>query len=801
MRIPIALACGLTVQALAQGLPVDWSHRHIIDSNPETREEAEAKGTLDRWIERSRDPRFVLQLERKESALAAKPALARTEQGRPPTRGPRLHRDWSNVMGGAGGVGAALVYPAKYAFGVAAKDCVNDFMVFTTSTDGADSSGTPLTSVANFSGVPVAGETLEIHNKRFVPDQILVLTAHATKNVGLNFAVGTTAAEAATNLAHAIARNGGTVGVTATASSGRVNLASITTSVRGVDINFPNNLSNFRLARDVPGIGTSGQPTIFALNHLYADTTNGGCQTTPTQAVPATYWSYNTSGTTYAGAASTQDFGPPGTSRYGPLSGACSALATSTHTTGSPCDTIVTRGIVRGFSATTGLPPGRTTITYTVMKNGNPTSITCSYSLTNSCADTVNQEVFADGDVISVRIARTGAGTGVWSTNTVLILGSPPVVAQTSPVLSMGGDQVAFIQSVRGGLVGSDVASLVLLRWTSDFAGTVGAPSRPNAVDAANFNTGCVLPCMVLIPFSGLTNNTNSSPFIDYAADVLYVGDDSGNLHKFTGIFNGIPAEQIGGGFPAAVSPGNVLSSPVYDSVSGLVFVGSGGESLVQSGNSNKLHSVDASSGAVAHSLDIGTASLRTGVRDAPIVDSTAKRVYAFHGADNGSVDSIGFPCDFQTCAAVYQFTTDVGLNFQVPAKVIIGRSSPVDDARHYVFSGQFDDAYWSSADPSNPSGFLYTCGSLLDLDLHPSIWKIQIVDNTFANRTRGPQLADANTDNGCSPITILKNENDGTERLFVGVSDHAAAFGGGGCTATGSCLQFRVAVSPLPAP
>jgi hypothetical protein len=41
------------------------------------------------------------------------------------------------------------------------------------------------------------------------------------------------------------------------------------------------------------GSGTPGQPTIFALNQLYADTTNGGCQT-PTQPVPATYWSYNT---------------------------------------------------------------------------------------------------------------------------------------------------------------------------------------------------------------------------------------------------------------------------------------------------------------------------------------------------------------------------------------------------------------------------------------------------------------------------------------------------------------------------
>jgi hypothetical protein len=56
---------------------------------------------------------------------------------------------------------------------------------------GADSSGTFLTSVANFCGTPSPGEVFEIHNKRFVPDQILTLTARATQNIGLNFAVGT----------------------------------------------------------------------------------------------------------------------------------------------------------------------------------------------------------------------------------------------------------------------------------------------------------------------------------------------------------------------------------------------------------------------------------------------------------------------------------------------------------------------------------------------------------------------------------------------------------------------------------
>ena len=514
-------------------------------------------------------------------------------------------------MGGAAGVGGSLVFPAKFAFGVAAKNCANDFVVFTTSSEGADSSGTFWSQKGLFSAVPAPGGTITIANTLYAPDQILTLTAHASENSGLNFAVGSTALQAATNLASAITRNGGTVGVTATALGPIVTITSITTSLAGGDIDTSEDLSNFFLAVRSRGNGTPGQPTIFALNQLYADTVaNGGCQT-PTQAVPATYWSYNTSGTTYVGAASTPDFGPPGTTRYGPLSGACSVLAASTFN-GASCDTIATGGIVRRFSATTGIPPSDTTVTFTVMKNGTPTSITCSYSQNNSCADTEHQEIFADGDVISVRIVRTGTGTGTWNTSVALILDPPPVVAQTSPVLSLGGDQVAFVQNASGGAVGTDVASLVLLKWTANFPGTVGAPTRPNTVNAATYRAGCILPCMVMIPFSGGAGDSNSSPFVDYSNDVLYVGDDSGSLHKFTGVFNGTPAELVAGGFPATVSDGNVLSSPVYDSATGLVFVGSGGEAIVNT-NGNRLHSVIALNGIVFDSQGIGTSSLRTG--------------------------------------------------------------------------------------------------------------------------------------------------------------------------------------------
>ena len=89
---------------------------------------------------------------------------------------------------------------------------------------------------------------------------------------------------------------------------------------------------------------------------------------------------------------------------------------------------------------------------------------------------------------------------------------------------------------------------------------------------------------------------------------------------------------------------------------------------------------------------------------------------------------------------------------------------------------------------------------------MHPSLWKIQIANNAFVDRTRGPQLVAENllgTPNGCSPVTIVKNGS--TERLFVSVSENAGAFGGGGCT-TGSCvysyeLPFATASSVISFP
>src|SRR6266567_4741785 len=92
-----------------------------------------------------------------------------------------------------------------------------------------------------------------------------------------------------------------------------------------------------------------------------------------------------------------------------------------------------------------------------------------------------------------------------------------------------------------------------------------------------NWTTNCPAAnsCVSSIAFSGTAAiDTKSSPFYVYTnADVLYAGDNSGRVHKFTGVFSGTPAEA-GAPWPITVNatPGTILTSPIYDGGSGNIF-------------------------------------------------------------------------------------------------------------------------------------------------------------------------------------------------------------------------------------
>ena len=658
----------LAFAASAQRVPAphDWSHRHLIYSNPDTLEEAMAKGDYNEWARNYRDPRFVLALVRKmeRQEIEAAQAFAKARGANNGSNGNRgngngngnngngnngngnngngnngngnngngnngngngnggnnaaapMHRDWSYVMGGAGGVGAPGVFPAKYNFDIsAAPSCANDFVVFPTASAGVTGAGNFATITGTVNGNMGPGTVATFTNGA----RTLTITNNGT-NSGLGFAGDTGNNNTnATNLANAINRNGGTVGVRASAAGNVVTVTALTQGAGGNSIAVGGNLNNV-----VPsglnmagGSGTAGQPTIFAVNQLYASCAGSGAL-----GAPSLLWSYNT-------------------------------------------------------------------------------------------------------------------GNGA--------------IADQSPILSLDGTQVAFIQRTAG------VASLVLLKWAAAGAGVyVGAPSAPTAVTNANYRT-CTAPCMTTITLSGSPNVTNSSPYYYYDTDEMWVGADNGTLHKFTGIFLGTPAES-GAPWPVTVVGGRVLSPPVYDGAHNLVFVGSAREATTSTGG--RLHSVNNATGAVITSgLLAGNPAGNVGsqgVAEAPIVDQLANQVYTFVATDTSAA------CSGVECQAVYQFATSATINGLTAPKVTLGRG---DVATKVMYAGVFDNAYYTST-ATNPTGALYVCGSegTNANARRPTLWRITITANAMAATVAGTSLvgadtADASGNGGsCSPITDIQN-------------------------------------------
>jgi hypothetical protein len=325
----------------------------------------------------------------------------------------------------------------------------------------------------------------------------------------------------------------------------------------------------------------------------------------------------------------------------------------------------------------------------------------------------------------------------------------------TSVVLSEDGSQVAFVQSNS-----SNVASLVILKWAAG-SSVVAMDTASNNVTPSNYRSSCTAPCMTRIVFSGSPNDTNSAPFYDYLAnDTLYVGDNNGHLHEFTGVFKGTPAEVTSSPWPVAVSTGDVLTDPVYDFTSGNVYVGD------SSGVLNQINS----SGSVTKSGQLGTG---TGVVDGPVVDSSAEEVYVFVGSDHTGTNS-----------GVYQVPISGGTitSNTLGTEAAVGAESTTVP----LYAGTPDNAYFSSPSSSSPTGNLYVCGNA---GAEPTLYRIVITSNVMdATAQAGPALTTATTT--CSPVTEILNPGTpvnapgGTDWIFLSVENSGApaACSGGGC-------------------
>jgi len=333
----------------------------------------------------------------------------------------------------------------------------------------------------------------------------------------------------------------------------------------------------------------------------------------------------------------------------------------------------------------------------------------------------------------------------------------------TSVDLSYDGTELAFIQDT------GTVASLVVLRPST--GGSVTAPSSATAVASTSYN-GCAAPCQTSITFSGSTNDSYSSPFYDYSSDTLYVGDDSGKLHKFTGVFGETvnssgaiihtganPGEVTTGGWPVQVSSatlGGALGSPVYDVNSGLVFIGDyllnyastcEPSAINAAGSCGYLYSVSSAPTVVqSHQLDY-----QYGIVDSPIVDPTTGKAVAFVGADNTTACSSG------PCAGVFQFPeTFIG--------AAAGTEVQVGAGYEFLLSGAFDNGYFTTG-----TGNLYVVGGTGPQN--NTLYAIPVSSGSITSpATIGPAVA-GNYNNGyyAGGLQVTEFYTGTTDYVFVG--------------------------------
>lgn len=378
----------------------------------------------------------------------------------------------------------------------------------------------------------------------------------------------------------------------------------------------------------------------------------------------------------------------------------------------------------------------------------------------------------SQADIVALNHLYSGCTTpaAYWAFNTGGIV-------QTSVALSLDGTQVAFVQTDNT----TGDADFVVLKW----AASSGTLTSPTPLTSKSTYPTCTAPCMISIPFAGDPTDTYSSPFIDYTSGTAYVGDDAGGIHKFTNVFTASTPAEATSPWPVTLNTSTdaALGSPVYDGVSGKIFVGdylandsSNCEPGVDSaeGQCGYLYSVSASSGSVVRSAQL---DYNMGIYDSPIVDSSAGKVYSFIGADNST------SCSSGPCAAVFQFP----VGFTSGAA---GTEATVGAGYQSLLSGSFDNQYFTSG--SSPTGHLYVVGGTGPQN--NTLYAITITSNAMSagGATAGPQVATNYTNSFYAAglqVTEFCNHGSsactaslGTDYLFLSVLAYGSTFSTNPC-------------------
>lgn len=329
----------------------------------------------------------------------------------------------------------------------------------------------------------------------------------------------------------------------------------------------------------------------------------------------------------------------------------------------------------------------------------------------------------------------------------------------TSPVISLDGTQVAFVQTSS-----SLTAALVLLKWKASATETIALPGVPTSVTASAYQT-CVAPCMTEIFLhdgSGVDfDDRTSSLYYDYTNDIGWVGGATGWLVKLTGLFKGTPTEVSSGGFPVHVYPTDptALYSPVYDRISKNVFVGDAG---------GYFHRVSSTTGAVTNSaeLDFGT-----GLVESPLLDQTNGFLYVFASSDGTTNCAAGTTA----CAAVYVLGTSFASG-STGTEATVGQSVAVGNTPNPLYLGGLDSGYYNSV---GGTGNLYVCGNT---GSYPLLYRVPITSGSLGTAVEVVELTPVADKPSCSPVTDFPNPNASAsqaELIFFSVQSNGHSCGG----------------------
>jgi hypothetical protein len=337
---------------------------------------------------------------------------------------------------------------------------------------------------------------------------------------------------------------------------------------------------------------------------------------------------------------------------------------------------------------------------------------------------------------------------------------------RTSPALSTDGTKVAFVESTSAA---SYFHVLVLpnpIPTPPSQAGSVLSPLTP---------TSCTNPttpgCMTTLTIESTATNSNSSPWVDYSSDTAYVGADNGSLYKITPVFGGGAPALVNdpSNWPVAVSTNaynTVLTAPVVDDISGMIFLGDGEGYLysVKVASPGKTYAAQQTIGWAYDGTNDGSGKPGTGVVDSPIAvtdpaNPTPDQVFAFTGCSyvqgiGGAISQL--PATFTTGVPTASNTVDLG-----------SATGKGDCTGKNVHAGAFDNAFWVNG---STSGHMMTCGFVNNggAPSNPRMYFFPFASHVITSTGSSGFVVNNTKGDECSPLTEFYNGT--TDRLFFGV-------------------------------